>query len=208
MYRLAYYNRFDLNVIDLNFSVESFVLLPVVILFSDFIDLLLSEISFISAVLLIAAIIAIYIIFRAIQTIVQITFNAIKSRLQKVRWAKDETDRLHNLILKYNLLEILLTIFILFILFGIAWYRGFVDGNRDIYIGSTVLPKVKLIAHSKEGLPPTGNFREKDWRLLHRHDDWIYLVSPKEIGEEKPPEVLLVTKGETGDKILVLKPAS
>ncbi|MDX1920392.1 MAG: hypothetical protein SFU25_06615, partial [Candidatus Caenarcaniphilales bacterium] len=33
MYRLAYYNRFELNVIDLNFSFESFLLLPVVIIF-------------------------------------------------------------------------------------------------------------------------------------------------------------------------------
>lgn len=204
MYRLAYYSRFELSVIDLNFSFESYLLLPVVILFTDLVDVLFSDTSLTKVLCTILFISSIYLVLRSLQLIFQKLFTYIKQKLAGTKWLVNEFQRLHDLIEQFNVIEISLTVFVLFILFGIAWYRGFLDGTRDIYEETSILPSVKIISGA-ESLVKKEALDKREWRLLHRHDDWIYLVAPKLNESENPPQVLLVTKGESGDKILELK---
>ncbi|MDX1919664.1 MAG: hypothetical protein SFU25_02895, partial [Candidatus Caenarcaniphilales bacterium] len=178
---------------------------PVVIIFSDFTDLILSKVSIIKVLCIVLFFLSIYLVLRSLQIIFEKLFNFLKQKFFKQKWLLNEYERLHNLIERFNIIEIGVIIFVLFILFGLAWFRGFTDGTRDLYKETSILPTVKLISGA-ETLVKEKQIDSKEWRLLHRHDDWIYLVEPKVNESEAPPKVLLVTKGESGDKILELKP--
>jgi len=42
------------------------------------------------------------------------------------------------------------------------------------------------------------------YRLLLRQEDWIYLIAPSKEGHADKIEVIMVTKGESGDKVIFM----
>ena len=115
---------------------------------------------------------------------------------------KAEFILLWRFLYKYNLIELLLLLIISLSFFSTAWIQGYLDGSRDIKDQTSLLPKVTLFSE-KNILQTIDSDNIKNWRLLLRQGDWIYLVATK--AQEKP-KVLMLSKGESGDKALILRP--
>ena len=210
MYRLGYYGRFDISVIELNFGFESFLLLPIVIVFSDLVQLIISHNPYLLALIAISAIFTFLSLLRLLSLIKENIYDYIERRSQNSFLFKWFSESL-NIASQYNVFQTIFMALLIFGLFFLAWVKGFEDGMRDISEEKTLLSKVKFVANQNNLPIAQGDIPAlNNWRLLLRQEDWIYLVScAKEIPSKTPLKVIMISKGDAGDKaILVEKPES
>ncbi|HEY9886450.1 MAG TPA: hypothetical protein V6C96_04235 [Vampirovibrionales bacterium] len=203
IYRLAYFKRLGLNIIELNFSIESFLLMPVVLIFSKILKAIIIWGPFKFVFILILVLLAFCFTIRVLGFLKVLIYKA----LNKLPFLKKESRNNFKVLDRFFVIEILVTTFVLFIIFQKAWLYGYQDGIRDLNTQTSLLPKVQILAN--EDIPLTTSRilqKREDWRLLLRQEDWIYLLSPEDKKAFLGPQVLLITKGEAGDKMLVLRP--
>jgi hypothetical protein len=226
IYRLAYYQRFDINVTELNFSFESFLLIPVCTLFSDLLRIVLYNGPLNLILLAISIVLISFFFIVLVRHLVNSFINAGSSSktINKIKnsWFIKETIYFYNLMFEYKVIQVTTTLFILFILFSFAWVKGFIDGSRDITDATSILPEVSMVSGStlsSKNPDVIGNAElankitqhktsdaARKWRLLLRQDDWIYVVSTVQQGSNDTPKVMAVSKGEAGDKLLIFQP--
>jgi hypothetical protein len=231
IYRLAYFRRFEINVMELEFGFETFLLIPVTTLLSDLLNIVLftSPTSIILGLL--SFVLFGFILFLSYRAY-SIWIEQVKLDLDKKQnlasrvknsWFGKELANFYRLLISLSVIQVLLVSFALFVLFGFAWIKGFVDGARDINDETSLLPEVTLVStnlspsstdkleilgntsSAKSLLSSKKNISERVWRLLLRQGDWIYVVSTVKQGSEESPKVLAISKGEGGDKVLILK---
>ncbi len=200
MYRLAYYRRFELNIMELEFSFESFLLIPVASIFSGLLQIILFTNPFMLILYVALGLISIFAAFVITKKLVSLIKKFALKIFQNTP-VIEEAKSFYELLDKFYVFETLAISFVLFVLFSLCWIKGFKDGSRDIYEGSSLLPKVKI-----ESLGNIPLNRNKDWRLLLRQNDWIYLVSTSKDDSTESPQVVALGKGESGDKSIILEP--
>jgi hypothetical protein len=131
MYRLGYYGRFDISVIELNFGFESFLLLPIVIVFSDLVQLIISHNPYLLALIAISAIFTFLSLLRLLSLIKENIYDYIERRSQNSFLFKWFSESL-NIASQYNVFQTIFMALLIFGLFFLAWVKGFEDGMRDI----------------------------------------------------------------------------
>lgn len=203
MYRLAYYGRFDLNVIELNFSFESFILIPIIVLYSEVINLLLTGKLFFVLLFIFSGILFVYLLWKIFSTLFSNAAQSLSNRFEgKPNVVYNFALSFKNFVKRNSLVEGFFITIALFAFFAFFWLKGFLDGYRDSEISTTLLPKITLLS-SSNSLSPQLAERNK-YRLLLRQEDWIYLVAPPKGKPEGKVEVLMITKGESGDKVILM----
>jgi len=178
IYRWSYFYCFQLNVITLDFPVESFFIVPLQVFLSDGWTILRSAIA-----LLLTAL-AIYLSLWLVNSINKTVAAKINRRARRWRfyarrrrlgwlhrflksWQRFNINRLNSIKLLRSLVdEIIIVGWVLLVLFWSAYHQGIADARRDAGENST-LPAVALIA------------KQDNIALGRKFDDPTFRVPPK-----------------------------
>lgn len=227
IYRWAYFSFFQLDIITINFSVQSFLMVPIQIFLAGGWSILFTIIVFIATAF------TIYFAVLLARKAEQFFRDYLLPRLPGHRDLKGETiDVIQSF---FN--ELLIVAIILCALFLIARWRGYTDAVRDTQYDTSTLPVIALVTPEKNLAlgrllekpfedPTIAGFRyfgdkalfdevwQKEdsnlvtdaepriWRLLLEYGGWMYIFPSSKLTNQRP-SVVAISKG-FGDQVMVL----
>jgi hypothetical protein len=227
IYRWAYFSFFQLDIITINFPIQSFLMVPIQIFLGSGWSVLLTLVMFVATAF------TIYLVILLARKAENWFHDSLLPHLPGHRDLKGETIE----VIQSFFNELLIVAIILCILFLVARWRGYTDAIRDAQYDRSTLPVVTLIAPEKNLAlgrilakpfedPTIAGFRyfgdkalfeevwrredsnlatdaePRVWRLLLDYGGWMYIFPSSKL-ENKRPSVVAVSRG-FGDQIMVL----
>lgn len=227
IYRWAYFSFFQLDIITMNFPVQSFLMVPIQIFlgngWSVLLTLLLTVLTALTAYLAV-------LLARKVERWIH---DSCLPRLPGHRDLKEETIE----VIQSFFNELLIVAVILCVLFLVARWRGHTDAVRDAQYDTSTLPLITLITPEKnlalgrildnpfqdptivgfryfgdktlfedvrrnEDTDLTAGSAPRVWRLLLDYGGWMYIFPSSKLTNQRPA-VVAVSRG-FGDQIMVL----
>lgn len=227
VYRLAYFDFFQLQVTTLGFPVESFFLIPVQVFFKDFPRSLLTILVFINTVIIIRGIV------RWVNLMTSSSTSSSRS------WLLKKTRLLLMLFPAQIRQDAIIVTLLLVVLYTCARFQGSYDARQAVMNQTSPLPVVTVLTTKEIGLGrnPQNIFidsdldnyrifgdkalldsirgeeindlaRDRVWRLLIQSNGWIYIFEslPNTAKWNQRPRVVAIRESSNSDQLLILSP--
>ena len=226
IYRWAYFQFFQLDIITINFPIQSFFMVPIQIFLNNGWSVLLTLTIIIGTAFLI------YFTILLAKKVEAGFHDHVLPHLPGHRALKEETIG----VIQSFLNELIIVAIILSVLFIVARWRGHTDAIRDAQYDTSTLPIVTLVTPEKSlplgrllkdpfEDPSIAGFRffgdkqqfesiwrrednlvddsqPRVWRLLLEYGGWMYIFPSSHL-TNKRPAVVAISKG-LGDQAMVL----